>query len=68
VAVGVGSDRMRAARDAIREMIDPLMPEYRLSAGQCYCPGSLAVHLKLGEGIDASNWVVSARWPRGICR
>jgi hypothetical protein len=49
-------------------MIDPLMPEYRLSAGQCYCPGSLAVHLKLGEGIDASNWVVSARWPRGICR
>jgi formamidase len=68
VTMGVGPDLMHAARDAIREMIDHLMAEYRLSAEQSYCLCSVAVHLKLGEVVDAPNWVVSAHLPRAVFR
>jgi formamidase len=68
VTMGVGPDLMAAARDAVREMIDHLVAEYRLSPEESYCLCSVAVHLKLGEVVDAPNWVVSAHLPKAIFR
>jgi acetamidase/formamidase len=66
VTLGVGPDLMAAARDAVREMIDHLMREYRLTPEQSYCLCSVAVHLRLSEVVDAPNWVVSAYLPKAL--
>lgn len=68
VTLGVGPDLMQASRDAVREMIDHLMREYRLSAELSYCLCSVAVQLQISEIVDAPNWVVAARLPTDIFR
>ena len=68
LTLGVGPDLMQAAKDAVREMIDHLMSEYRLSAELSYCLCSVAVQLEISEIVDVPNWVVAARLPRDIFR
>jgi formamidase len=68
VTLGIGPDLMQASRDAVREMIDHLMTEYRLSPELSYCLCSVAVQLEISEIVDAPNWVVAARLPTDIFR
>lgn len=63
---GIGSDLMQAARDALRAMIDHLGGEYKLAPEMAYALCSVAVDLRIGEIVDAPNWVVAAQLPRGI--
>lgn len=66
VTTGIGPDLMQAARDAVRAMIDHLGREYRLEPEMAYALCSVAVDLRIGEIVDAPNWVVAAQLPRGI--
>ena len=63
---GVAPDLMRAAKDAIRDMIDHLGREYRLPPNLAYALCSVAVDLRISEIVDAPNWVVSAHLPKQI--
>jgi len=63
---GVAPDLMDATRDAIRAMIDHLGKEYGLEPQLAYALCSVAVNLRIGEGVDMPNWVVSAVRPNHI--
>jgi acetamidase/formamidase len=63
---GIGPDLMKAARDAVRYMVDFLGKEFGLAPELAYMLCSVAVDLKVSEIVDAPNWVVSAYLPRGI--
>ncbi len=65
---GIAPDLMQAAKDAVRDMIDYLGREYRLSPEMAYMLCSVAVDLHISEVVDVPNWVVSAYLPRGIFR
>jgi acetamidase/formamidase len=66
VTTGIGPDLMRAAKDAVRDMIDLLGREYRLTPEMAYALCSVAADLRISEVVDAPNWVVSAYLPRSI--
>lgn len=63
---GIAPDLMQAAKDSIREMIDHLGREYRLSPELAYALCSVAVDLRISEVVDVPNWVVSAYLPKAI--
>lgn len=63
---GIAPDLMAAAKDAIRDMIDYLGREYRLSPELAYALCSVAVDLRISEVVDVPNWVVSAYLPKAI--
>ena len=63
---GIAPDLMQAARDSIRDMIDHLGSEYRLSPELAYALCSVAVDLRISEVVDVPNWVVSAYLPKAI--
>jgi acetamidase/formamidase len=64
--MGVASDLMTAARDAVRAMIDHLGTTYGVDPLDAYVLASVAVDLKITEVVDAPNWVVSAYLPLSI--
>jgi acetamidase/formamidase len=66
--MGVGPDLMRAARDALRGMIDHLGSSYGIDPLDAYLLSSVAVDLKITEIVDLPNWVVSAYLPLSIMR
>ncbi|MDQ7820437.1 MAG: acetamidase/formamidase family protein [Armatimonadota bacterium] len=66
VTTGIGPDLMQASKDAVRDMIDLLGREYRLTPELAYALCSVAVDLRISEVVDAPNWVVSAYLPRSI--
>ena len=63
---GIAPDLMQAARDSIRDMIDHLGSQYRLSPELAYALCSVAVDLRISEVVDVPNWVVSAYLPKAI--
>jgi acetamidase/formamidase len=65
---GVGPDLMRAARDAVRRMIEYLGRAQGLSAIDAYLLCSVTVDLKISEIVDAPNWIVTAYCPLSIFR
>lgn len=66
VTMGVDPDLMVACRDAVREMIDELVSEYKLTLELAYCLCSVAGGLRIGEVVDAPNWVVAMHVPSDI--
>ena len=63
---GIAPDLMQAAKDSIRDMIDHLGSEYRLSPELAYALCSVAVDLRISEVVDVPNWVVSAYLPKAV--
>lgn len=63
---GTGPDLMENAKNAVRDMIDWLVSDQRLSLHEAYALCSVAGDLKISETVDAPNWVVSMTLPRGI--
>lgn len=63
---GIGPDLMDDAKKAVRDMIDWLVRDQRLSLHEAYAICSVAGDLKISELVDAPNWVVSMTVPRGI--
>lgn len=64
--MGVEPDLMEAARGAVRGMIDLLEEERGLSREDAYLLCSLVGDLKIGEVVDAPNWVVSCFIPEAV--
>ncbi len=63
---GIGPDLKECARDAIRNMIDYLRREHKLSWEDAYILCSIAANLRINEIVDMPNYVVSAYLPVGI--
>ena len=66
VTTGISDDLMEAARKAVRAMIRYLGETYRLEPAEAYALTSVAVDLKIGEVVDAPNWVVTAFLPQSL--
>jgi acetamidase/formamidase len=66
ITSGTGPDLMENAKNAVREMIDWLVTEERLSMHEAYALCSAAGDLKISETVDIPNWLVSMTFPRGI--
>jgi acetamidase/formamidase len=63
---GTGPDLMENAKNAVRDMVDWLVSDQRLSVHEAYAICSVAGDLKISETVDLPNWVVSMTVPRGI--
>ena len=63
---GIGPDLMENAKNAVRDMVDWLVGDQRLSLHEAYAICSVAGDLKISEAVDLPNWVVSMTVPRGI--
>ena len=63
---GAGPDLMDDAKNAVRDMVDWLVTDQRLSLHEAYAICSVAGDLKISETVDLPNWVVSMTVPRGI--
>lgn len=61
-----GPDLMENAKNAIRYMIAWIVDNHGISESQAYCLCSVAADLKIGEIVDAPNWIVSAHMPLSI--
>ncbi|MGH2436545.1 MAG: acetamidase/formamidase family protein [bacterium] len=66
VTTGIAPDLMHGAKDAVRDMIDYLVQEYKLDPNLAYALCSVAADLRISEVVDAPNWVVSAYMPKSI--
>ncbi len=66
VTMGIGPDLRRAARDALRGMIDLLARRHSLAPVDAYMLCSVAGGLRISQLVDAPNWTVSFHMPRGI--
>jgi acetamidase/formamidase len=64
--MGVNTDLMEAARDAVRAMVEHISTTYGLDPVEAYALASLAVDLKISEVVDAGSWIVSAYLPLAI--
>ncbi len=63
---GTGPDLMENAKNAVRDMVDWLVGDQRLSLHEAYAICSVVGDLKISEVVDLPNWVVSMTVPRGI--
>ena len=59
VTTGVGPDLFAGARDATLAMIEHLELRHGLDPRDAYLLCSVAAHLRIGEVVDAPNWVVA---------
>jgi acetamidase/formamidase len=59
ITTGAGPDLMENAKNAVREMIDWLVVDRRLSLHEAYVLCSVAGDLKISETVDLPNWIVS---------
>jgi acetamidase/formamidase len=66
VTTGIESDLMEATKQATRAMIAHIVEREGTSREQAYALCSVAVDLKVSEGVDMPNWVVSAFLPNDI--
>jgi acetamidase/formamidase len=66
VATGIGPDLMRAARDAVRSMVDLLTRRHGMSAVDAYLLCSVCGDLRISEIVDVPNWTVSFYFPRVV--
>ncbi|MCS7386862.1 MAG: acetamidase/formamidase family protein [archaeon GB-1867-005] len=66
LTVGVGSDLMTAARDAVLDMIDLIVSKHKLSREDAYILTSIMADLKISEIVDKPNWIVTAHLPKDI--
>lgn len=66
VTTGVGPDLMQDAKDAVRSMIDLLQARTKVSAEDAYMLCSVTADLRIGEIVDAPNWVVACYFPRMV--
>ncbi|MBO8127370.1 MAG: acetamidase/formamidase family protein [Firmicutes bacterium] len=63
---GIGPDLLEAAKNAVRDMVDYLVREYKLDAEFAYMLCSVAVDLKISEIVDVPHYLVSAHLPKSI--
>jgi acetamidase/formamidase len=66
VTTGIGSDLHACAQDAVRGMIDLISRRHGLLPVDAYMLCSVAGDLRISQIVDAPNWTVSFRMPRGI--
>jgi len=66
VTMGIGSDLMDAARDAVRGMIDLLGRQHGMPAIDAYLLCSVCGDLRISEIVDLPNWTVSFYFPRAV--
>jgi acetamidase/formamidase len=66
VTTGTGPDLMENAKNAVRDMIDWLVVDQRLSLHEAYTLCSVVGDLKISETVDLPNWLVSMTFPRGV--
>jgi acetamidase/formamidase len=57
---------MENAKNAVREMIDWLVVDQKVSMHEAYALCSVAGDLKISETVDLPHWLVSMTLPRGI--
>ncbi|TDD82287.1 acetamidase/formamidase family protein [Actinomadura rubrisoli] len=57
---GIGPDLMRAARDAVRALVDEVAARTGMAPVDAYLLASIAADLKISEVVDVPNWIVSA--------
>jgi acetamidase/formamidase len=60
---GVEPDLMLASKNAVRRMIEWLVPRYRITPDEAYLLCSVVVDLRISEVVDPPNWVVTALFP-----
>jgi len=63
---GVGPDLMQATREAVLRMIDYLGSVHGMAAADAYMLCSVAADLRIGEVVDAPNWVVAFHLPLSV--
>ncbi|GCE50952.1 acetamidase/formamidase [Thermosporothrix hazakensis] len=61
-----GPDLFEAVRQSIRGMIKHLTKNYDLTPHEAYALCSVAVDVRIGEVVNAPNWLVSAQLPLDI--
>jgi len=66
VTMGINSDLMEAARDAVREMISLIVSKYNLKREDAYILVSLMGDLRIAEIVDKPNWIVTVHLPQDI--
>lgn len=66
VTMGVGTDLMKGARDAVSGMIDLLCKHHQMSAVDAYMLCSVCADLRISEIVDQPNWVVTMYFPRVV--
>jgi len=64
VTMGIGPDLMEATKNAVREMIDLLGKEHKMSPENAYMLCSVCADMRISEVVDQPNWVVSCYLPR----
>lgn len=60
---GVEPDLMLASQNAVRRMIEWLVPRYGVTPEEAYLLCSVLVDLRISEVVDTPNWVVTAFFP-----
>jgi len=65
-STGIGEDLMRAARDAVSDMIDWITGTTGMSAVDAYMLCSVCGDLRISEIVDIPNWVVSFYFPKVV--
>jgi acetamidase/formamidase len=66
VTTGVGPDLLTGAKDATRAMIEHLGRTRGLAPEDAYALCSVSAHLRIGEVVDAPNWVVACDLDLGV--
>ncbi|MFN8533427.1 MAG: acetamidase/formamidase family protein [Dehalococcoidia bacterium] len=64
VTTGIADDLFEATRQAVRQAIAYLSAEHGYSREEAYALTSVCGDLRIGEVVDAPNWVVTAFLPR----
>lgn len=62
---GVGPDLQAGARDAVRAMVE-VLGDHGLDPADAYLLCSLAADLRLGEVVNAPNWLVACTFPLDV--
>lgn len=66
VTTAHGPDLMENARNAVRYMVGFLVRTEKLSPQEAYVLCSACADLKIGEIVDAPNWIVTCSFPMGV--
>lgn len=66
VTTAHGPDLMENARNAVRYMVGFLVRTEKLSPQEAYVLCSACADLKIGEIVDAPNWIVTCSFPLGV--
>ncbi len=66
VTTAHGPDLMENARNAVRYMVGFLVRTEKLTPQEAYVLCSACADLKIGEIVDAPNWIVTCNFPMGV--